>query len=256
MRLLSAGLCGDPLGPTDGSGEARTGWPSGQSSGWAPSASSTTAGKRALWAVADLACPRTGRLAVPAGGGGAGGRAVLGCLTARPRASQDRVPASLCWAGLVGAPQHLACAGYSFDVYQAKGGRETAADEGKAFSRTNLILARWLPCTDLASSSWLRAGAWHSSCEAPGTHAPGLCPGLCSEPCDLGSACFFLVPNATLRDLFPIYTTKDRGCVLASSSLPPSPLRNLAWLGAVLLFRLLFYFYLWHFGAPAVPGLS
>lgn len=41
------------------------------------------------------------------------------------------------------------------------------------------------------------------------------------EPCDLGSACFFLVPNATLRDLFPIYTTKDRGCVLASSS-PPS----------------------------------
>lgn len=228
--LLSAGLCGVPLGPAGGRGRQEQAGPLVRPQGLL---SSTAAGQRAPWAVADLTSPRSGRLAVEAGGGDRRGQAVLDCLTARPGASQVSVPPSLCWVGAGRVPQHLACAGHSFDVYQVKGGRETGADEGKAFSRANLTLARRLPCTDLTASSRTGAGAWRGFWEAPGPQAPrallrALQPGL-----------GLLLPRPKHHHpgpRSPFIQPKDRACVLPSSSLPPSPLPNLKWLRAVFLF--------------------
>lgn len=227
MRLLSAGLCGDPLGPTGGNGEARTGWPSGQSSGWAPSASSTTAGKRALWAVADSACPRTGRLVVPAGGGGAGGRAVLGCLTARPRASPLR----------------------------REGGRQQLM-RGKPSPEPTSFWPGGSPAQTLPHPPGPALGLGTVPVRPQAPMPQGSAQGSAPSPATWARPASSSSQTPSSGTCSPFIQPKDRGCVLASSSLPLSPLQNLAWLGAVLLFRLLFYFYLWHFGAPAVPGLS
>lgn len=90
--------------------------------------------------------------------------------------------------------------------------------------------------------------------EASGTHAPGLCPGLCSEPCDLGSACFFPVPNATLRGPVPHLYNQGQGL---SWPAPPPPLHCETWHGSGLCSSsgFFFYFYLCISG-PGVPGLQ
>lgn len=178
--------------------------------------SSTAAGQRALWAVADLACPRSGRLAVEAGGGEGRGRAVLGCLTARPGASQVSVPPLLCWAGAgEGAPQHLACAGHSFDVYQVKGGRQERM-MGKPSPEPTSLWPGGSPAQTSLHPPQLGLGLGVTPVRP---QAP-MPPGLCSGPWNLGLACSFLIPNTTIPDPIPHLSNPRTGP--ASYPAPPS----------------------------------